>query len=128
VFNEAYDSAADKAAIAPALERLQVGPWQPTVAAWPRTDTTPTSEVVQLPTSIEVAEDLFKPTLKYREPEAGSGMWATYMTFATLPEVVKAYTCESFIQLSHTGEVMSWDVVPEEEEMFQRFLDEVVAP
>ena len=128
VFGENYKTAADEAAIKPVLARLRVGPWKPAGPAWPRTDTPPTGEIIELPKTVTVAADYLKPTLKYREPEAGSAMSAGYMSFATLPEVVQVYTCESSVEISSTGQVISWEVTPEEEAMFQRFLDEVVAP
>ncbi len=128
VISERYKTAADEAAFKPVLARLQVGPWRPTGVAWPRTDTPPTGEMIEFPKVITVAADYFKPTLKYREPEAGSGMLAGRMGFATLPDMLRAYTCESLVEISDRGEVLSWEVTSEEELMFQRFLNEVVAP
>ena len=126
---EVYLTPADEAKIKAVLDTLKVGPWQPTGPAWPRTDTPPKSEVKEFPNAVEVATDYLKPTLRYREPEAGSGIFGGRMSFATRGDELRAYTCNSVVEIDgETGAILRREVVPEEEAMFQRFLEGVVSP
>ncbi len=132
VYNEAYKTPADEAMIKPVLASLQVGPWKPGGPAWPRTDTPPSSDIVELNRPWELPPDDREPILRYRMPERGSGM-ITGRRLATArsgePLLLRAYTCDSIVEVyGPTGEIVREEVTPEEEAMFQRFLDEVVPP
>ncbi|MCH8346785.1 MAG: hypothetical protein IIC87_07665 [Chloroflexi bacterium] len=129
VIGEGYLTPADETKIKAVLATLRVGPWEPAGPAWPRTDTTPNSEIVEIPKPLRVASDYNKVSLKYRQPEAGSGMIAGRMSFATMGDVLRAYTCDSIVEIDgETGAVLRREVVAEEQAMFQRFLNEVVVP
>jgi hypothetical protein len=64
--------------------------------------------------------------LKFREPESGSGIFAGQMSFATLGDRLRIYSCESIVEVdAETGAIVREEVVAEEEEVFDRFLSEV---
>ena len=124
VVAEGYLTPADEAKIKAVLATLRVGPWEPAGPAWPRTDTAPRGKVVEFPKVVETLADYGKPTLKYREPEAGSGMLA-----GRIGQRLEAFTCASKLVLdAETGQVLDREVIAEEDAMFQRFLGEVVTP
>lgn len=129
---EDYRTPEAESKIKAVLETLKVGPWEPAGPAWPRTDTSPDSDIVELRSAEEALTVDTKPTLKYRLPEDGSGMITRRSTVSAgvgEPLMLRAFTCESIVEVhGTTGEVLQRDVVPEEEAMFQRFLDEVIVP
>jgi hypothetical protein len=124
---EGYRTPAAEAKIKGVLATLRVGPWEPAGSAWPRTDTPPTGEVVEIYKPVEVLADYNKVTLKYRRPEHGSGMFGG-ITQGDNFSRLRAYTCDSIVEVdAWTGKVLRKEVVPQEEAMFQRFLGEVEA-
>ena len=128
VVAEGYLTPADEAKIKAVLATLQVGPWEPASPAWPRTDTPPRGEVVEFPKVVETLADYGKPTLKYRQPEAGSGMIDGRLSRLDT-QVLRAYTCDSIVEVDgEAGAILRKEVVPEEEAMFQRFLEQMEAP
>ncbi len=125
---EGYLTPADEAKIKAVLSTLQVGPWEPVGPAWPRTDTSPTGEVIELHKPVEVLADHDKMTLRYRRPEDGSGVFGG-ITQGDSFSHLRAYTCDSILEVDGwTGNVLRKEVVAEEEAMFERFLDEVLTP
>ncbi len=147
IMNEHYGTPEQETKLQGMLATLRVGPWEPAGPAWPRTDIPPESEILEVPVEpawprndrrpesevIEVLDTPDKTGLKYRKPEPGSGMVAGPTVGPTserpLSQWLVAYTCDSLLALhTETGEVLQRDVVPEEEAMFQRFLDAVVVP
>ena len=132
IFGEGYLTPSDEAKIKAVLATLRVGPWEPAGPAWPRTDTLPRSDIVELDRPWELPPDYREPTLKYRMPERGSGMMVERTTASPgmrEPLLLRAYTCESIVEVfGATGKIVRKEVTPEEEAVFQRFLDEVVPP
>ena len=124
VIHENYHSAEHEAKLNAALATLAVGPWEPRGPAWPRTDTAATGEVAEILRPVRTASDYGKVDLKYRQPETGSGMLAGPFTTGQ-QTYLKLETCLSDALIDVQGHVKKWEVAPEEEAMFQRFLEEV---
>jgi hypothetical protein len=119
---EHYRTPQEEAQLKSMLPEVRSGPWVPQQPAWPRTDTPPQGEVVALPDHPRNAG------LEYRQPDRASGLFAGAVGGDSF-DYLKAYTCESLVEVdAGTGTVVTYSVVPGEEAMFQRFLDEVVAP
>ena len=74
--------------------------------------------------SPRAASDLGKADLRYRQTEAGAGMLAGPFTTGD-QTYLKLETCRSDAFIDAEGRVKKWQVAPEDEAMFQRFLDEV---
>lgn len=117
---------ADRGKLEAVKDSLLVGQPNPSTPAWPRTDTPPRLEKIQS------ADIQGYESLKYRPPEAGSGLLVSRIqgsgeVFES--ESVRARTCESILVIEvdrdGKGEVVVDKVVPEEKAMFNRFLSEV---
>ena len=89
-----------------------------------RTDTPPTGELAEILRPVSVASDYGKVELIYRQAETGSGMMTGPFT-AGDQTYLHLKTCYSDALIDAEGRATKWQVVPEEEAMFQRFLDEV---
>ncbi len=124
VIAERYYNADREAKLKAALATLVVGPWVPRGPAWPRTATPPTGEVRVISRPLRTAADFGKADLKFRETETGSGMLAGPFT-AGDETYLKLETCQSDALIDAQGRVTKWDVAPDDEAMFQRFLEEV---
>lgn len=107
VIFETYYNAEHEAKLKAALATLVVRPWEPPGPAWPLTHTPPTSEMAEILKPVRVASDYGKVLLKYRLPEAGSGMLA-----GPSPEgqtLLKLETCRSDALIkSHTVQAQSF--------------------
>lgn len=125
VVEEYYNPAhpADKVKLGAVKSSLIVGPPSPATSAWPRTDTQPTTEKIEL-----AVPEGFKG-LKYRPPEAGSGMLVSPIQGQPYGQRLVARTCESRLVIdidqNGKGRIVVDDVAPEEQAMFDRFLNEV---
>lgn len=121
----------EKGKLGAVLASLEKGPPSPTDDAWPRTDTQPHNDKVTT-RGLKGA-----PGLKYRPPEAGSGMLVTTIQGQPSPysppyeelvyrQRLVARTCDSIVEIdTQTGEVVTDMVQPGDREMFDRFLAEV---
>lgn len=130
ITQEQYRTPADEVRLKALLATLRVGPWEPAGPAWPRTDTPPTGELGEILRPFRVPADDDEVALTYHKPEPGSGMLASPVPGVTpegwMSRRLVAYTCDSVVEIdAETGEVIRREVVPGEEAMFQRFMNEV---
>jgi hypothetical protein len=118
---------ADKAKLEVVKNSVVVGGPGPGAPAWPRTDTPPRLDKIQSTPPV-----LGYKGLKYRPPEAGSGLLVSHIQGSgdgLESQRVRARTCESVlvIQVDEVGRgaIVVDDVVPEEQAMFDRFMSQV---
>ena len=118
-YNPSHPAA--NAKIKAVLATLRVGPWEPAGPAWPRTDTPPQGKVEK-----PYGHPL-NAGLEYRRPDPGVGMLTGVVQGDSFQDLW-VYTCDSTVVIAASGKVIREEVVPAERAMFNRFLDEVVAP
>lgn len=124
VIFEHYRTPGDEVILGGILDgAVRLGPWSPSGAAWPRTDTPPTGEIID---TADPALD--RPGIAYRRPDPASGLIAGHITGGT-KDRIQAYTCDSIVEVDlETGRVTRNDVTPQEQAMFQRFLSGIRGP
>jgi hypothetical protein len=121
VASEHYRTAEEEAALKGVVSTLKVGPWEPQGPAWPRTDTPPRNEPIE-------PLGPFDAKVKYRQTEAGSGLTVGETHGDTFIRV-SAYTCKSVVDIDgRTGEIIREQVAPDEQAMFDRFLNRLQKP
>lgn len=114
-----------EAKIKTVLATLRVGPGQPVGTAWPRTDTAPTGELMEIRKPVEVLADYDQVTLTYRKSERGSGMIVGATSGDSFTRI-SAFTCDSIVEIDgRTGSVTRNEVTPDERAMFDRFVAEI---
>ncbi len=117
---EHYRTTAEEAKLKGVLATLRVGPPDPSVPAWPRTDTPPRAEKVEVsgPDGLAIQ--------RYRPPDPGSGILVSVIEGTPYFFRLVARTCSSKAEIDgQTGAVVTLDVTPEEMQMFQRFLAQI---
>lgn len=123
---EYYRTPAEEAKLKGVVRR--VGRWEPVGPAWPRTDTPPQGDMAEVRKPADVTTPQGKVVLRYRQAEYGSGLLGILTRGDSFAEL-RVFTCESEMVIDGwTGSVTRRQVVPEEEAMFQRFLEGVETP
>ena len=128
VIFEHYRTAAERGKLQGVLATLRVGPWEPIGPAWPRTDTPPQSDRAEVVAPADETAPRGKVKVRYHQAERGSGLLGGITSGDSFAHL-RVYTCDSVMVIDGwTGSVREEQVVPEEEAMFQRFLEGVEAP
>ena len=123
---EHYKTPAEEAKLMGVLATLRVAEPDPSVPAWPRTDTPPQADKKDL-RGLD-----WLPGMRYRPPDPGSGLVVSVITGTSLSsdsQTLVARTCDSEVRVDReTGQTIKMEVTPGEKAMFRRFLDEVLTP
>ncbi len=115
VLEESYRTPADRGILKGVLAARRIGPPDASIPAWPRTDTQP-----------KASEKIKADKLEYLPPDPGAGMIISHISAQST--LLQIETCKSKVSIDEeTGVIVNREVHPDEEQMFQRLLNEVTA-